>query len=477
MSRPNVLMIVCDQLRKDALGCYGNQICETPNIDKLAARGVCFDNTFAALPVCAPNRGSIMTGRYPTVNGLRSNGIVLPHDETTLMDVLRHRGYTTYGAGKMHIEPQWRYPGGSDPRPELAVNPQPDPWEMPWHGFDYVQVTEDNRVGPYGEYLERHGYDVWTDPHSFTFPQHITQQSAYPEEHHQTTWVADWSIEYLQQHPEDRPFFMYTSFVDPHHPFTPPAPYDTMYKPEDMPPPFWNEKELERWPEGYISKYYNEEHGHEAIGMHKLQDSDWQRIKAYYYGMVSLIDKQVGRLISTLEERGMLDNTIIVFTSDHGEMLGDRHLCFKGTLFDEVTSVPLIYADPRDGHQNERREQLTSSIDLMPTILASAGVDIPQSVQGMSLLPAVADESHELRDALLIQESAVRRTVRTHEAQLSWHGEGKHSELYDLTRDPNCVDNLWNRPEAAQLQQAMMEKLLRVMTENVDPVPAKLAPC
>ncbi|MBN1400254.1 MAG: sulfatase-like hydrolase/transferase, partial [Anaerolineae bacterium] len=346
----NILMITCDQLRQDSLGCYDNPAIRTPYIDALAARGVRFDNAYTAYPVCAPNRASLVTGRYPSINGLRHNGIFLPRFELTLMEVLRQRGYQTYGAGKMHFGPQWKWPpdGGplQDPTPALAVNPQPEPWELPWHGFDCITITEDHRVGPYEAYLNANGYDIWQDPHSFSYPQHQCVRSAWPEERHQTTWIGDRAVEFLACHPENRPFFIWASFVHPHHPFNPPAPYDTMYAPADMPLPVFDEAEVACWPEAYRNKYFATEGGHEAIGMHLIADAEWQRIRAYYYGMISLIDKQVGRMVEMLRERKLLDNTIILFTSDHGEMLGDHHLVFKGTTYDEVTRVPLIVALP-----------------------------------------------------------------------------------------------------------------------------------
>jgi arylsulfatase A-like enzyme len=477
---PHILLITCDQLRKDTLGCYGDPVVQTPNIDRIAGGGARFERTFTAYPVCAPNRASLATGRYPTIHGVRHNGIFLPDVEMTLMEALRRRGYATYGAGKMHFGPQWRFPpdGGplKDPEPAWAVNPQPETWELPWHGFEQVQITEDHRVGPYGDYLARHGYDVWEDPHSFTYPQHITARSVYPEEHHQTTWIGDRSLDFLADHPADRPFFLWTSFVAPHHPFTVPAPYDTMYDPSAMPLPIWSEAEPEGWPEAYRTKHFKTEGGHEAIGMHALSDAAWQRVRAFYYGMISLIDKQVGRLLALLAERGMLDDTVIAFTSDHGEMLGDHHLVFKGTTYDEVTNVPLLLAGP-GVEAGGAREDMACTIDLMPTLLELAGVETPPGVQGRSLLPAVRGAGVEGRDAVLIENAGARRSVRTADALLTWHGAGLRGELYDLTADPHCLHNLWGAPQHAGLQRAMTDRLLALMAENVDPLPPRVGAC
>ena len=480
--RPNVLLLMADQLRADALGCYGNGVIHTPVIDGLAERGVRFERMFAAYPVCAPNRASIATGRYPTVHRLRANGMRLPVCERTLMEVLRDAGYRTYGAGKMHFGPQWAFPAdGSpimDPDPSTAIDPQPPEDAFPWHGFDHVWLTEDHRTGPYGEYLASHGYNVWDELHSASYPQHATEPSSFPEEHHQTTWVTDRAIDYLDRHPADRPFFLWVSYVHPHHPFNPPAPYDTMYRPEDMPLPVWDEGEVARWPEAYRSKYRALGGGHEAIGMDHLTNADWQRIKAFYYGMVSLIDKNTGRLLDTLEAQGRLENTIVVFTTDHGENLGDHHLLFKGTTYDPVTRVPFIVSWAGNQGPGAARETLCSSIDIMPTLLDLLSVPCPEPcpVQGISLVPALREAGHRMRDALLIENAAIRRSVRTEDALLTWHGPATSGELYDLAADPDCLHNLWGLPEAEERQAGLLHRLIQLMAENVDPLPVREGP-
>jgi arylsulfatase A-like enzyme len=406
----------------------------------------------------------------------------MPAAELTLMQVLRAAGYRVYGSGKMHFGPQWCFPAdGSpirDPDPSTAIDPQPTANEFPWYGFDHVWLTEDHRMGPYGRYLAEHGYNVWDELHSASYPQHATVRSAFPEEHHQTTWITDRAVDYLEQHPRDRPFFLWVSYVHPHHPFNPPAPYDTMYRMEDMPLPVWSEEEVGRWPEAYRKKYGATSGGHEAVGMCDLGEDDWRRIKAYYYGMISQIDKNVGRLIDTLAALGQLDNTVIVFTADHGENLGDHRLLFKGTTYDCVTKVPFLLSWSDTACPGETRGLLASSIDIMPTLLDLIGVPWPQPspMQGASLLPAVADESYSVREAVLIENAGLRRSVRTPDALLTWHGEHTQGELYDLVVDPECLHNLWNQPQAAKRQCELLDLLIRLMAENVDPLPVREGP-
>jgi arylsulfatase len=478
--KKSILLITCDQLRADCLGCYGNKIIRTPSIDSIAARGTRFENMFTAYPVCAPNRATLATGRYPSVHGLRRNGMFLPKSEVTMMEVLRQHGYATAGVGKMHFGPQWRFnPDGSplcDPGPEMAVNPQPEPWELPWYGFEEAWITEDNRVGPYAEYLTEQGYDVWADPHNFSYPQHQTVLSAYPVEHHQTTWIADRSIDFLDKQTGERPFFLWTSFVAPHHPFVVPAPYDTMYNPEDMPLSNFDETETEHWPEAYMRKYTLSEGSHEAIGMNKLTDADRQRIAAYYYGSITQIDEQIGRLVDILREKGMLEDTIIVFTADHGEMLGDHHLMFKATTYDEVTRMPLIVSLP--GGSEAHCEGLCCSIDIMPTVLDLVGAAVPGGVQGTSLQACLEEPDLSVRDSVLIEtQYPTQRAVRTEQALMSWHGPGRQSELYDLRTDPAQQVNLWNRVGFEKLQQEMTELLMEQMALNVDPQPVRAGVC
>lgn len=482
--RPNFLFITCDQLRKDALGCYGNHIVKTPNIDNLAERGIRFEHMYTASPICAPNRASISTGRYPSICGMPYNGCVLPQNEFTMMEALRISGYATYGVGKMHFKPQFDWKADSynefmaARNGEGYVNPQPYLWELPYYGFEKVCLSEDNRVGPYEEYLERHGLDPYADPHSFTYGQHATVRSSWPEEHHQTTWIANRTIDFINEHQDERPFFMWTSFVHPHHPFNPPAPYDAMYNTEDMPLPLYSEDEVEGWPESYKVKFYATEGGHEAVGLCNFTNEDWKRIKAYYYGMISLIDKQVGKIIYALKEKGMLDNTVVIFTSDHGEMLGDHRLCFKGTFYDCVTNMPFIITLPGNTQSGEKKLQMVNAIDIMPTVLQLAGLSIPKSVQGKSLLPLLGRNSaFNEREEIFMEFIDDRRAIRTMDTLFVWHGYNAKGELYDLKSDPYCFRNLWDNQQYSDIKQEMTERLIKNLVRNYDPNYARVCLC
>jgi len=467
---PNVVFVTCDQLRADALGAYREGKSWTPNIDALARHGTTFDNAYVCSPVCAPNRASWATGMYPSAHGLTTNGIALNPALPSFMECLRRGGYQTAAAGKLHFKPQWSHVRG-DPdfaqdtaTGKGAADPQPRPWELPYYGLEKCALTEDHNAGPYGDYLLSHGFDPWKDPHSATFPQHVTQRSDVPAEHSKTTWITDQSIEYLNGFDPDRPFLLWTSFVHPHHPFVVPEPYDTMIDPGEMQDPVWAEHVVANWPESYRKKYFAEGTSHEAIGMHLLGNGDFRRIRAYYFGMVAQIDEQVGRLVRELDALQTERETVIIFSSDHGEMLGDQHLLFKATHYRCVTRVPLVVSGR--GSHGQRAGGFASAVDIMPTLLGLAGVPTPPGLQGQSLLPCLDDPGHRLRDGAYVENPDLVRSYITADARLTWHGPGTQGELYDAREDPDELHNLWADPSASDLKSRMTEKLLSALVSE-----------
>ncbi len=462
----NVVFIMCDQLRLDALGIYGNNICKTPNIDALFEYGTIFENMFTAYPACAPNRCAIATGKWPKINGMVGNGYILPESETTMMDVFKRNGYSTYGVGKMHFGPQWEY--DMDDSGKGAINPQPV--SLPWHGFDQCMITEDHRIGPYADYLTGQGLDPWADVHSFSWgKQHTTQPSPYPEEHYQTTWTTDRTLDYLKEHDQDKPFFMWVSYVDPHHPFNPPAPYDTMYNPDEMPLPVFREGEHDNRPSVFMNKFKGRMVNHEQCDLSALSDHEWQEITAYYYGMVTLIDKNIGRIVSHLKATGQFDNTIFVFTTDHGETLGDHHLLFKNFPFDCVTRVPFMVRQP-DDRSRRRESTLCRSLEVMPTLVELAGLSLREKLNGFSLMPYIdSDSEPELFEDILIEHS-VHQTIRSKKYRMTVYHNEACGELYDLANDPDNLFNLWDDREYQQVKNELLGRLVgKLYFEIINP--------
>lgn len=480
---PNILLITTDQHRLDSIGCYGNPDIRTPHLDSIASEGFRVDNMFVAAPVCAPNRASLVTGRMPSVHGVRVNGIPLPKKELTLMEYLRRNNYQTFAAGKMHFGPQWHFPPEGqtmvDPDPNLGIDPQPSEDSFPWYGLEQARLTEDHRIGPYGDYLKSHGFDVLTENHSANYPQSSLTPSPFPRQLHQSAWITDEALSFLENRENERPFFLWASYVHPHHPFNPPRPYDTLYNPSEMPLPKQNPHEYGQWPEAYIIKREAHGDGHEAVGMSKFTSRNWQEIKANYYGMISDIDDHLGRLFQELKMKGLWDDTVVLFTSDHGELLGDHGLLFKGAFWDCITRVPCIVkpalSSPVEGGPD--RFGFSSTLDIFPTLLHLANIDSPRPnpIQGRSLFSNSCGLPRQRRSFVLIEDGE-RRALRTEEALFVWHGRGLRGELYNLKEDPQCFQNHWDNPDYTEIRHQLYDTLLDAIAKNYDPLCKKEGP-
>lgn len=471
--KQNVLFITCDQLRMDSLGLYGNDVVKTPHIDELFNKGIIFDNLFTNFPVCAPNRSMLATGRWHTVNGLVFNGYELPHDETTMMDIFRGNGYTTYGVGKMHFTPQWDFDMDADSG-RGAINPQPT--EFPHYGFDYCQITEDSRYGPYADYLAEHGYDTWADLHSFSpGMQCATVPSPYPEKHAQTTWITNRAIDYIAGNGDEKPFFMWLSYVHPHHPFNPPEPWASMYDPKDMPLPIYLEGEHDYRSKRFHDFWTGKIGGHEKSDLKSFPPERWQKIKAYYYGMISMIDHNIGRVIHQLKEVGEFENTIFVFTTDHGELLGDHHLLYKSYGYDSVTRMPLMIRRPSD-EQQRRLPMLCQSLDVMPTVLETGKIKEPDGLNGESLYSWLDGDKKIKHDHVLIRRGNYH-SIQTLDFRLTIYTNGDAAELYDLKKDPDELNNVFTKDEYVEKKNELISKLVLELSDCYDKKFKKIALC
>ena len=387
-SRPNFLLFITDQHRADFLGCYGHPVLRTPHIDSIAKRGTAFDRFYVASPVCMPNRASLMTGRMPSVHGVRSNGIPLSMNAVTFVDLLRDAGYRTALIGKSHLQnftswaPIIKRPeprdGFSEPSPGLKQalrhdladrkyeQETPEHWtdksafvRTPFYGFDHVTLVRAHGDEPGGD------YDRWLEkrdpkakrllgpknslPHDYTVPQ--AYRTAIPAELYATAFLGERASAYLKRAQNDAPFFLMVSFPDPHHPFNPPGKYWDMYKPGQFPAP--EAFSRNDWtPPPLVSNIIKERESGKAnlSGMNTIGVSarEAQEARALTAGMIACIDDAIGAVLKTLDASRALDNTVVMFTSDHGDHLGDHRLMLKGAeQYQSIVRVPFIWADPR----------------------------------------------------------------------------------------------------------------------------------
>ncbi len=524
MPRPNILFILTDQWHPRCTGYAGHPVVRTPHLDRLAQRGAVFTRMYSPQPLCMPARASILTGLTPRGHGVRMNGIPLSPRVPTFVEALRADGYRTHGVGKMHLSitspPRGVSPDAVDPKefPECAslwragkITTLP----TPYHGFETVEYGTGHGpqiVGDYVKWLEHAHPDSaeklrdWTpvEPPSPAFRLYNRQtfKWALPAAHHPTTWVVDRCIEFLRARKKEgesgtaSPFFLFCSINDPHAPFAAPEPYCHRYSPAEVPPPREREGELAHLPphframveDGIVTS------GNPAEPMRATRPYQAE-CAAQYFGQIELIDDQVGRLLAALAASGEEKNTLVVFTADHGECLGDHGLWGKGPYhYDGVIRVPGVATWPGQIPAGIRNTAPCSLLDLAPTFLAAAGVSIPEMQPvspaeapaapspwpGMNLLPVLAGKQ-ELQDRAVLVEMdedylGLRlRTLVTRRHRLTTYAEKSYGELFDLENDPDEFTNLWDKPEAQELKARLGQRLLHEIIRTDPVLPRQLA--
>lgn len=514
----NVVVIVADQLRADHLGHEGVYPVRTPHVDGLAATGRRFTRAFVANPVCMPNRATIMTGRWPSAHGLRTNGLPLDPSAGTFPRVLRARGYSTAAVGKLHLQPMgWPF---EEFQLEEIKHAMPLLWEQAverfggdfvswedyerhasaevvlppdYYGFDDVALTVghgDRMSGNYVAWARERGWDPLTQAGVAHSPDAYggwgqVYESAVSADLHPTTYVMEQAIERLRSAAVGtKPFCLYVSFPDPHHPFAPPSEYWSRHDPADVPLPITFTDDHRASPE-YIRRIVQQRGvpNEDPTMTWAPTEEQFRRALAAEMGSIEFIDDSVGRILSTLHDLGLEDDTLVVFTADHGDVFGDHGLMLKHfTHYRGVVRVPLLVRGP--GVEAGVSDGLVSSADIAPTILAELGLgELPQA-QGQSLSAALRGGPGPERAGLLVEEDQpfglpglpgpVRiRTIVTPTVRLTEIVDHDVTELYDLRGDPDECDNLAHEPRAAQLlaeaRAVMLAEVLRCADASTVP--------
>ena len=448
-SPPNVLLITTDMQRRDTLGCYANPLIRTPHLDALAASGVRFDNAFANNPVCMPQRASLLTGKLPSAHGVRWNSGGLAAHEVTVTRRLKDAGYQTAALGKMH----W-----GDCRADLAL--------------DHLNVTDEGGlsspgVTSYRAALRAAGLDAL--PHVNTLPEYKDNYGAatspLPLDYHLDGFIANATVDYLTHHRDpSRPFFAWCSFFGPHLPVDPAAPWDRLYDPAEMPLPVWRDDEFDAKPPEQRAFQQNTTRGN-GFGDYRRITHDLARLRrfiAFYWGKISMIDHLIGRVLAALEATGQRDNTLILFTTDHGDFAGHHRLLFKSAfLYDDLVHIPLIASWPArwGAHAGAARDQFVETIDLVPTILGAAGLDPTPGIQGDDLAPVIDARAETWRDAAY-SEAVDQRMLRTRDWKLVHYANRPYGELYHLAEDPHELSNRWHDPACLPIRDTLHRRLL-----------------
>ncbi|GGD80842.1 sulfatase family protein [Paenibacillus nasutitermitis] len=474
--KPNILWICTDQQRFDTLGCYGNPWVQTPHLDALARQGALFEKAYCQSTICSPSRASFLTGRYPRTTGFMKNGQSIPDTEVLVTRLLQEAGYTCGLSGKLHL---------SACHPSVSKGMEPRIKD----GYDVFYWShhpqEDWPVNEYSHWLRKKGksYEARLLPEC----EHVV--CGPDAEDHQAAWCAEKAIEFIEANARfEQPWLFSVNIFAPHHPFDPPESHLKRYleRLDEIPLPNYEEGELESKP-GVQRRDHNGAYANSKLyPFARMSKRDHKYLRAAYWAMCDLIDEQVGRMLQVLERTGQLDNTIVIFMSDHGELLGDHGIYLKGSHFyEESVHVPLIVSYPGVIQAGKRISALTELLDLAPTLLEAAGLPVSPGMQGNSLLPLLTGAAKSLRQDILCEVDEVRPNgearasgtmLRTETHKLIVHGPDPEGELYDLREDPQERFNLWNDAASAGVKLQLMERLCRRLADTADPGLLKTAP-
>lgn len=493
-NRPNILLVVTDQHRPDCLGSLGQVPVRTPSLDRLAREGTLFDRAYTPCPLCTPARASLLSGQYPSRHGAWSIGVDTPDDVLSLPRLLSQQaGYRTALIGKSHFK-SCLANGSKEALPLSQDWDYFRQWTGPWFGFDYAKISVGHVHEPhaysmhYGLFLNENGIEP--DLPYFgrggvpAFNVKENGRWALPEQLHPCHWVADETIDFLHaQKDAQQPFYACVNFSEPHPPFLVPEPYDSLYNEIELPPPNRRVESLEGKPTLYRSTLEQrvEELGwHERfrpMGQHSFgmmttpeRTPSEERFWRTYLGMITLLDFHLGRILDTLDELHLSDNTLVVFTSDHGDYMGDHWLWSKGgSHYDPVVRVPFLLRWPGRIPAGQRSSALQCLVDLPPTFLACAGLPPHPAMQGVNQEVCWLGREKQIRDGVWIEQWLERgasvNTWITQEHRLSLHSlrdENRDEvELYDLRNDPQESRNLAETEGSEHLVAQMLSQLIR----------------
>ena len=494
--RPNILLITSDQHHFKALG-HMNPEVSTPNLDRLAESGVVFTRAYCPNPTCTPTRASIITGMYPSQHGAYSLGTKLPETVPTVGDFFHQGGYRSGLIGKAHFQQLLDHP---DYR-SIESNPLQqnlDFWRGftgPFYGFDHIELcrnhTDEFHIGQhYGLWLEEQGYD-WRK--CFQKPGGTAEKQKYkwnlPEKYHYNAWIAERTNAMMQEYADNGDhFFLWASFPDPHPPYLVPEPWDTMYDPDkitvpemhpeedfaNMPPHYGMTREENPDVAPYMEPGGNAIHG---FGSHLHDKKELAKDVAVYYGMTSMMDKYIGQILDKLENLGLADNTIVVFTTDHGHFHGQHGLIAKCIFnYEDMQRIPFIVSGAgRNVPAGRRSGAMQSLVDLAPTFLDCCGIEVPRCMTGVSQKDVWLGESDAARDHVIVENRHQPTTmnIRTYineRYKISVYYNQEYGELFDLQEDPGELKNLWDCPEKQELKKELLLKFLHAEMGN-EPVP------
>lgn len=449
--RLNIVFVITDQQRFDTIAALGNEYVDTPHLDRLVREGTAFTRTYVTAPSCSPSRASLFTGLYPHSLGVLRNEDLWRH---SWVETLADAGYHTVNMGKMHTHP-WETPLGFHER-TVVENKDRDHPSVPFFHDQWdkaLRVRGERKptrtvLRERADYADRLGAFEWE----------------LPEDLHSDVFVASQALWWLETYPGDEPFFLQIGFPGPHPPYDPLPRHLDAYRNREVPLPTCSRADLDNQPDALKELREHHQHNdHDAI-VHLADPTDEQsrRQRRHYFANVSMIDEQIGLILGALDKRGVLDNTVIVFTSDHGDCLGDHGHSQKWTMYEPSVRVPAIVWGPGRVVAGQRIDALTSMMDLGPTVLELAGITPPPWMEAQSLVPALHGQpwtgrehafAEHARD-MILTGTDLMTMVRDDRWKLVEFIDSDQGQLFDLDADPNEEHDLWSDPSYPEAQAA-----------------------
>lgn len=503
----NVLLITSDQQHWMCMG-YNDPNIKTPNLDRLAKRGLIFNREYTVNPTSTPTRATLLTGQMPSQHGAYALGTKLPDNVRTIAQDFQENGYETSLIGKAHFQPL----AGNAEFPSIEAYPvlqDLDFWGKftgPFYGFEHVELTRNHgdeaHVGQHyvlwmEEKLRNEGKDSkewrkwFRKPTGLAHAQYGEWQM--PERYHMNAWIAERSSKILEQYArEGKNFFMWASFFDPHPPYLVPSPWDTMYDPakmnvpqlvkgemDDMPPLY--QKTQEKKPD--FSEFKDSTMWSPGLNSH-IKRTEAQKAKdmALYYGMISMMDHYIGVILDKLDELGLTDKTIVVFTTDHGNLFGQHGLIEKGPfLYEDLVKVPMIASCPGLIKQGVRTDALQSALDIPPTLLSLSGIKIPKIMTGNDQSKVWKGELDSIRDFVIIENhqepyALYQKQLVTDRYKITTYKNHDYGELFDLKNDPKELNNLWDNSKYSEIKLKLLLKLIQSEMKQETVLMKRLSP-
>jgi choline-sulfatase len=444
-SKPNILLIFTDMQRADTIAALGNNVIKTPNLDRLVKEGTAFTSCYSPSPVCVPARCCMHYGMYPQKTGLFKNGIMMEDNGKSMASMLEAAGYKTHAIGKRHFTPV----------------------KNALRGFGSIEsqeeCTSDIETDDYCKWLKENNYDYYETHGARGEMYYIPQVSALPEEAHPSNWIGNRCVDFIQESSkEDKPWMLFSSFIHPHPPFAPPKPWHKLYRSPMMPLPDvpQDSESLHTWINMLQNRYKYRDQG--------IDNNLMRNIKAYYYATISFVDYQIGKMIKALEETGELDNTLIVFASDHGEYLGDYNCFGKRSMHDASSRVPLITRFPKKFKADNICENPVSLVDILPTFASVSDADISGGDYDGKDLSDIADGAVE-REFVFSQfgknEEGIYMITNS-EWKYFYSAADDMEFLFNRKTDPRETRNMAGQVFSKEEKEYMKRNLLQFLKDN-----------